>query len=102
MRTLMILFLFAFAAAAQTIDSVRPECAGPGGRILLCGDDFGEDPLVLIDGVRARVLRNTDAKILAVVPRNVLPGAIRDGNNIVQALDDFLLHIQKGMPAADQ
>ncbi|MHC4959210.1 MAG: hypothetical protein ACYTGN_12650 [Planctomycetota bacterium] len=74
MRALCILLLFAAAAAAQSIDSVRPDCVGPGGKFLLCGDAFGDDPTVYVDGVRARVLRHTDSKILAIVPKDTLPG----------------------------
>jgi hypothetical protein len=77
MRTLFFLFLIALSATAQTIDGIRPDCAGAGGRVLICGDGFGDAPAVTIGGVRAQVLRSHDSKILARIPSDLTPGAAR-------------------------
>ena len=68
MKTLFILLLVALPAAAQSIDTIRPACVGPGGRMLICGSDFEDDPTVTIGGVVAEVLRNAPTKILVRVP----------------------------------
>ncbi|MHC4848442.1 MAG: IPT/TIG domain-containing protein [Planctomycetota bacterium] len=74
MKTITFLLLFALTAAAQTIDDIRPDCAIPGGRLLICGNGFGDDPEVTIGRARARVLRSHDTKILVRVPGNLAPG----------------------------
>lgn len=77
MKTLFLLLLLTVPAAAQTIDTVRPDCAVPGSRVLICGDRFGDDPVVSIAGFRAQVLRSHDSKILALVPHDAASGEAR-------------------------
>jgi len=77
MKTLIFLFLFALSASAQVIDDVRPDCVGPGGRVLICGEGFGDAPTVTIGGARAQILRSHDTKLLVRVPENAAPGVAR-------------------------
>ena len=41
-------------------------------------------------------------RLQAEIPGDVLPGTVGYGDHIVQLLDHFLLHIEEGVPAANQ
>ena len=78
MRTLLFFLVFllvaALPAAAQSIENIRPHCVGPDGRLLICGADFADDPVVTIGGVDAVVLRSAPTKILVRVPADAPTG----------------------------
>ncbi|MHB2016036.1 MAG: IPT/TIG domain-containing protein [Candidatus Xenobia bacterium] len=56
------------AAVAPVVDGFKPESGVPGDHVVIVGKGFGASPDVVIQGVHARVLRATDAEIVAVVP----------------------------------
>ncbi|MHC4953466.1 MAG: IPT/TIG domain-containing protein [Planctomycetota bacterium] len=74
MRTLLFLLVLAASAAAQTVDSVQPGCAGPDDVILIRGSEFGETPTVTIGGVSVDVLRSDETRIVTRIPADAAAG----------------------------
>ncbi len=74
MRILVALLALCAFTFAQSVASVTPECASPGDRILIDGEDFGEEPTVTIGGTSVEVIRHTATKILVEIPEDLAAG----------------------------
>ena len=92
-----ILSIILLSGAAFAATEFKPECGAPGDMLVITGEDFDEEPAVLIDGIDAEVIKSNDEFILVIVPDDATVGSV-DVTVDSTLLDDEFIVLAEGSP----